>query len=53
MGFRRWLEMLTPPPPALTANQRVDLGLLNALPTGTAKLSKWRRRDLKARPRDK
>lgn len=49
--FREWLlkrEMLSPVPfKAITAPQREKLGLVNALPSGEAKLSRWRSKMLK------
>lgn len=44
--FAEWLlkrEMLQEPFPALSTPQRAGLGLLNAMPSGTAKLPKWKR----------
>ena len=42
--FKKWLEMLSPVPiPTMSVSQRDKLGLLNAMPTGTAKVTKWRK----------
>lgn len=48
--FSEWLlkrEMLSEPFPAISTAQRAGLGLLNAMPTGTAKLPKWKRNQTK------
>jgi hypothetical protein len=46
-GFRKWLlqqEMLSPVPfPAISTAQRAGLGLVSAMPTGQAKLPRWKR----------
>lgn len=46
-SFKEWMlqrEMLSPVPfPSLTTPQRAGLGLTSALPTGQAKLPRWKR----------
>jgi hypothetical protein len=51
MKFKEWLlkkEMLSPVPFAtITTPQREKLGLLTAMPSGEAKLPRWKKKILK------